>query len=92
MLLDEPLSASVVPGSKWMLVAGRHGKIWVFDASAKEPRAEVVADLMRTVYRIVAHPKFGSNGFLFVTSVADPENPSDKGSKLSRITVARGVT
>ena len=90
--LFEPLSAGLIPGSKRLLVAERPGKIWVFDASAKEPQPQLVIDLKRTVYGVVAHPQFERNGFLFVTSVADPMNPSDNGSRLSRLTVSRGET
>jgi uncharacterized repeat protein (TIGR03806 family) len=85
--LFEPLSAGLVPGSNRLLVAERPGKIWVFDAADKQPQPHLVADLKRTVYGIAAHPQFGKNGFLFVTSVADPMNPSDKGSRLSRLKV-----
>lgn len=90
--LFEPLSAALIPGSKRLLVAERPGKIWVLDTSSKEPQPQLVVDLKRTVYGIVAHPQFEKNGFLFVTSVADPANPSDKGSRLTRLTVARGET
>lgn len=90
--LFEPLSAAVVPGSKRLMVAERPGKIWVLDGSAKEPQPQLVVDLKRTVYGIVAHPQFEKNGFLYVTSVADSANPSEKGSRLSRLTVARGET
>lgn len=88
--LFEPLSAGLIPGSKRLLVAERPGKIWVLDASSKEPQPQLVVDLKRTVYGIVAHPQFEKNGFLFVTSVADPANPSPNGSRLTRLTVARG--
>ena len=90
--LFEPLSAALIPGSKRLLVAERPGKIWVLDASSKEPQPQLVVDLKRTVYGIVAHPQFDKNGFVFVTSVADPANPSPNGSRLTRITVARGET
>ena len=90
--LFEPLSAGLVPGSTRLLVAERPGKIWVLDASSKEPQPQLVVDLKRTVYGIVAHPQFEKNGFVFVTSVADSANPSPTGSRLTRLTVARGET
>ncbi len=90
--LFEPLSAALVPGSKRLLVAERPGKIWVLDASSKAPQPQLVVDLKRTVYGIAAHPQFEKNGFLFVTSIADPANPSPNGSRLTRLTVARGET
>ena len=90
--LDEPLSAGVVPGSKRMIVAGRHGKVWTFDASSNNPEPQLIIDLKRTIYGIVAHPQFEKNGFVYVTSIADAANPSANGSRLSRLTVARGET
>ncbi len=90
--LFEPLSAALIPGSKRLLVAERPGKVWVLDASSKEPQPQLVVDLKRTVYGIVAHPQFEKNGFVFVTSVADPMNSSANGSRLTRITVSRGET
>ncbi len=90
--LFEPLSAALIPGSKRLLVAERPGKIWMLDASSKEPQPQLVVDLKRTVYGIVAHPQFEKNGFVFVTSVADSANPSPNGSRLTRITVVRGET
>jgi len=55
---EDPLSASLIPGSKQLLVAGRHGQIWVVDTSAKEPTSQLVVHLNRTVYGIAAHPQF----------------------------------
>ena len=80
--LFEPLSAAFVPKSSRLLVAERPGKIWVFDASSKDPKPELVVDLKRTVYGIAVHPQ---KEILYVTSVADPGNPSPTGSKLSRL-------
>lgn len=85
--LFEPLSAGLLPGTNRLLVAERPGKIWVLDASSKDPQPQLVVDLKRTVYGIVAHPQFAKNGFLFVTSVADSANPSPNGSRLSRLSV-----
>src|SRR2546426_7617713 len=90
--LEEPLSASVVSGSKRLMVAGRHGQIWVFDASRKEPQSQLIVDLKRTVYGIAVHPQFEKNGFVYVTSVVDAANPSPNGSRLTRLTVDRGET
>jgi len=87
--LFEPLSAGLIPGSKRLLVAERPGKIWAIDASSKNPQPQLIVDLKRTVYGIAAHPQFEKNGFLFVTSIPDPANPSEKGSRLTRLTVAR---
>lgn len=87
---EDPLSASLVPESKRMFVAGRHGKIWEFDPTASDPQPQLVVDLKRTVYGIAAHPQFATNGFLFVTSIKDAANPSADGSQLSRLTVTRG--
>ncbi|HLQ45807.1 MAG TPA: PQQ-dependent sugar dehydrogenase, partial [Planctomycetaceae bacterium] len=90
--LEEPLSAAVVPGSKRLMVAGRHGQIWVFDASRNEPQPQLIVDLKRTVYGIAVHPQFEKNGFVYVTSVLDAANPSPNGSRLTRLTVDRGET
>lgn len=92
LLLNEPLSITGVPGSSRLLVAGRRGQIWSLDASMKEPSAQLVIDLKRSIYGIAAHPQFDRNGLLFVTSLLDPAHPSPEGSRLTRIVVQRGQT
>jgi uncharacterized repeat protein (TIGR03806 family) len=92
LALEDPLSAGLIPGTKQLLIAGRHGQIWVVDTSRKAPIPQLIAHLKRTVYGIAVHPQFEKNGFVYVTSLADPGNPSPHGSRLSRLTVARGET
>lgn len=86
--LEEPLSASLVPGTQTLLVAGRRGQIWGLDLSHDSPQPRLVVDLKRTIYGIAVHPQFASNGQIFVTSVVDPGNPSPKGTRLTSVTVS----
>jgi uncharacterized repeat protein (TIGR03806 family) len=88
--LHEPLSATLIPGSTQLLIAGRQGQLWSFDPMAVNPQAELVVDLQRTIYGVVAHPRFASNGFLFL-SMIDKGNPSPTGSRVIRLTVTRGA-
>jgi uncharacterized repeat protein (TIGR03806 family) len=89
--LHEPLSATLLPGSTRLLIAGRQGQLWSIDAAAANPHAELVVDLQRTIYGVVAHPQFATNGFLFV-SMIDKGNPSPTGSRVIRLTVTHGDT
>ena len=88
--LEDPLSAGLVPGTKQLLIAGRHGQIWGVDLSGNEPTPQLIVNLKRTVYGIAVHPQFEQNGFVYVTSLADAANPSPNGSRLSRLTFTRG--
>jgi uncharacterized repeat protein (TIGR03806 family) len=74
-----------------MIVAERHGRLYTF-VNRREAKQELLLDVKRTVYGVVAHPKFAENGYVFVTSIVDPTEGSPKGSRVSRYTVKRGET
>jgi len=89
---DEPLSMTLLPGTNRLVVAERHGKVYSFVNDPKTDKKDLLVDVGRTVYAVAVHPKFAENGQLFTSSVLDPANPSEKGTRLSRFTAAaRGV-
>ncbi len=88
LTFSEPLSAAVVPGSKRLMIAERHGKIFTFDPKVADPQPQLLVDLQRTIYGVVAHPQFEKNGFVFVSTVLDAMNPAPNGSRLTRLTVS----
>ncbi len=83
---DEPLELFPVPGKKIWVVAERKGKIWTFDATAKEPQKKLLLDVGHTVYGAVMHPDFAKNGYLFVSHVPNVDKETPDGSHLSRYT------
>lgn len=86
---NEPLAMCVVPGANRFLMAERRGKVFAFDNNRENTAAELLLDLKKSVYGVVAHPKFAENGFIYVTYVLDPSEQTPTGSRISRFTVAR---
>lgn len=86
LTFDEPLELVTVPGKKIWVVAERKGKIWTFDATAKEPQKQLLLDVGHTVYGLALHPDFAKNGQIFVTHVPNTEKETPEGSRLSRYT------
>ncbi len=83
----EPLEMALVPGTRRLAIAERPGKIFTFVNDPATDEKKLLLDLGRTVYGLVFHPKFADNGFFYVTSIVDPMNPSDMGSRVSRFRV-----
>ena len=84
----EPLELTPVPGQKAWVVAERGGKIWTFanDGSASEKR--LVLDVKHTVYGVVLHPKFGENGFIYLSEVPDAAREGiPDGTRVVRYTI-----
>jgi uncharacterized repeat protein (TIGR03806 family) len=86
---DEALEIAAVPGQKSWGIAERKGKIYVFDATAKEPEKKLVLDVGHTVYGLVFHPKFQENGFIYLSEVPDASKETPDGSRVWRYTVDR---
>ncbi|MBL8794577.1 MAG: PQQ-dependent sugar dehydrogenase [Planctomycetia bacterium] len=86
----EPLEAVAAPGSDLILVLERKGKIHSFINDPNTDKTQLVGDLSRTCYGLVCHPQFAKNGYLFVTSVNNPDKAEPKGTRVSRFEVKAG--
>jgi uncharacterized repeat protein (TIGR03806 family) len=86
---DEALEIAAVPGKKQWGIAERKGKIYVFDATAKEPDKKLVLDVNHTVYGLVFHPQFQTNGYIYLSEVPDASKETPDGSRVVRYTVDR---
>ncbi len=84
---DEALEIAAVPGRNAWGIAERKGKIYVFDATAKEPEKKLVLDVKHTVYGFAFHPKFAETGFIFLSEVPDGSKETPDGSRVMRYTV-----
>lgn len=83
----EPLELRHIPGTNRLAVAERKGKLFSFANQRDVSTPELLVDLGRTVYGFAFHPRFAENGYLYVVSVLDPNNPAPHGTRLSRLTV-----
>jgi uncharacterized repeat protein (TIGR03806 family) len=82
---DEPVELVIVPGGKRWIVAERKGKIYTFADDPTTARKDLLVDLGRTVYGVALHPKFATNGFLYVANVPDvSQTYTPDGSRVSR--------
>lgn len=84
---DQPLSFAVVHGANRLAIAERYGKVFTFPADRKTDDKKLLIDLGRSVYGIVFHPEFAKNGRFFVSSVPNPDTPTEDGSILSEFRV-----
>jgi uncharacterized repeat protein (TIGR03806 family) len=83
---DEPLDMAFVPGHNRPAVAERHGKIYSFANDVKTEKADLLLDVKTTIYAIAFHPQFLKNGFVYVTTITDPDKDSPTGTKVKRFT------
>ena len=86
---DEPLALAVVNGGTRWVVAERGGKIWSFEPQPLQDRRELLVDVGRPVFGLALHPRFATNGQLFVTSLLPGADPSPTGVRVSRFTATR---
>lgn len=86
----EPLELVSAPGSNRLYVAERPGKILSFVPSPDVDKADLLIDLKRTIYGLAFHPKYESNGYIFVTNVPDVTKETPTGTRISRFTVKDG--
>jgi len=84
---NEALEIAPVPGRKAWIVAERPGAIYTFDADPARAEKKLVIDVGHTIYGAVLHPQFETNGYLYVTSVPDPKNVTDDGTRIVRYTI-----
>lgn len=83
--LFEPLSVGLIPGRNSFGVATRPGKIVTFEIKPDVKVVDEILDLKRTVYAVVFHPQFATNGQFFVMSMTEVDKP--EGSRISRFKV-----
>ncbi|MBX9679420.1 MAG: PQQ-dependent sugar dehydrogenase [Gemmataceae bacterium] len=98
---SEPLDMTSVPGTDWMLVAERWGKIWAFrnakDAADKtlvlelKPGKNAKGEATKPVIYAVAVPpkKLEEKGELYITYVADSVSEQPKGTQVARFTLTQ---
>ena len=84
--LTEPLALTSAPGTNRLFAAEQFGRIVSFENSPAVDSAELALELEgKTFYGLAIHPKFDSNGYVFVTILMDAEAP--KGTRISRFKV-----
>lgn len=86
---NEPLAMASIPGTNRLAIAERGGKIYTFSNNAESASKELLVDVGRTVYGLAFHPKFTTNGYVYISNVLDPANPAENGSRVSRYTASR---
>ncbi|HXG10184.1 MAG TPA: PQQ-dependent sugar dehydrogenase [Gemmataceae bacterium] len=86
----EPLEMASAPGCDRLFVAERPGRIYSFpDNPARADKAELFLDLKKTVYGLALHPKFATNGYVYVTYVLDPTKTEPRGTRVARFQVSK---
>ncbi len=80
----EPLDLAFVPGRNRLAVAERHGKVFTFANDPKVEKADLLLDTKTTVYAIAFHPQFAKNGYVYVTTITNPDMDDFTGSKVIR--------
>src|SRR5262249_2533035 len=84
---SEALEIAPVPGKKAWVVAERRGKIFTFDADPARAEKKLLLDVGRTIYGVVLHPQFQKNGYVYVSSILNPDKDEPEGSRISRFEV-----
>src|SRR5207245_2605646 len=57
---------------------------FTFANDPKTEKADLLLDLKTTIYAVTFHPQFAKNGYVFVTSIVDPDKETPTGTKLVR--------
>jgi uncharacterized repeat protein (TIGR03806 family) len=83
----EPLDMASAPGSDRLFVAERPGRLFSFPNKREAAKANLLIDLKKTVYAFTFHPKFASNGFVYITYILDPNKDQPEGTRVSRFKV-----
>jgi len=81
---DDPLEICVLPGASRLIVAERKGKIFSFENDRAKGKPQLLIDVKRTVYGVVAHPDFAKNGYIYASSIVDATDGAPKGTRVSR--------
>jgi len=80
----EPLALVAGPLGDRMFVAERPGAIYSFAIDPAADERELFLDLKRTIYGLAFHPNFKENRYVYVTYVIDPQEPEERGTRVSR--------
>ena len=86
---DMPLAMTRIPDSPRLVVAERFGKIFSFVDNRKTAQKQLILDVKHTVYGVAVHPKFQTNGYIYVTYVLDPVKSQPRGTRVSRFKVTK---
>jgi uncharacterized repeat protein (TIGR03806 family) len=84
---DEPLAVCPVPGTNRLAIAEHNGKIYTIENDPHTRDKRLLVDVGRTVFGLAFHPRYGTNGQVFVTSVLDTVKVIPNVSRVSRFTV-----
>ncbi len=84
LAFESPLEVVAGPDPNRMTVVERYGKVYSFVTSADVAEAQLLLDVGHTTYGFAYHPKFAENGYVYVTYVVDPNEPSEDGTRLAR--------
>src|SRR5262249_43938359 len=63
------------------------GKVLSLDADPTKADKKLVLDVGHTVYGVVLHPQFQTNGFIYLSEVPDTDKETQDGSRVVRYTV-----
>ena len=72
---SEPLDIATTPEGKQMFVAERRGKIFTFLNDRQTKQSHLVIDLKTQLRGLTVHPKFKTNGYVYVTYIVDEKQP-----------------
>jgi len=89
LTFNEPLAMTSAPGTDRLFVAERYGKVLSFPNDPNVKHADVLLDLGKdkVIYGVAFHPKFGENGYFYVTYIDNPKQESPFGTHVSRFTM-----
>jgi len=83
---SEPLDMTNLPEGDRLFIAERRGKIFSFPNDPAIAKADLVADVGKTVYGLALHPQFAKNGYLYVTYIVEADKTLPQGTRLVRYT------
>jgi len=86
---NEPLALESVPGTNYLAVAERGGKVFAFLNDPATSQKILLHDVGKTVYGMAFHPRFLDNGLFYVTYILDAANPAPKGSRIAQFQIPR---
>jgi uncharacterized repeat protein (TIGR03806 family) len=93
LTFTEPLDMAIVPGTNRLAVAERNdkegkpaGRILTFRNDPKVDKADLLIELKKVIYAVAFHPDFAKNGYVYVTTINDPEKTEPTGTKIKRFT------
>lgn len=91
---NEPLAISALPNTNRFIVAERGGKVWAFENHPLAARRDLVLDIGPTVMGLTVHPKFASNGHIYVTHIEEVGTGDDakKTVHVKRFTITDQTT